>query len=64
MSRREPTREEPPMQRIGEGAARAFKTLAGQDTDAPLSAQVFAIYGFLFLVALVLFSAWITGVPQ
>ena len=51
------------MQRIGEQAARVFKTLAGQDTDAPVSAAVFALYSFLFLVALEIFAAWITGAP-
>lgn len=51
------------MQRIGEGAARVFKMLAGQDVDAPLSAPVAALYGFLFLVALSIFAAWITGAP-
>ena len=52
------------MQRIGEGVARAFKTLAGQDTDAPVSAYVFALYTFLFVVAMMIFFAWITGAPM
>lgn len=49
------------MQRIGESAARVFKTLAGQDRDAPLSASVFALYSFLFLVGLFIVAAWMTG---
>ncbi len=51
------------MQRIGEGAARVFKTLAGQDREEPMSSYVIALYGFLFLVAMMLVFAWITGAP-
>ncbi len=51
------------MQRIGEGAARVFKTLAGQDRDEPLSSYVIALYCFLFMAAIMLFAAWITGAP-
>ena len=49
------------MQRIGEGAVRVFKTLAGQDQDEPIGSHVFALYGFLFLVAMMLFLSWILG---
>jgi len=52
------------MQRIGEGVARAFKTLAGQDVDEPVSAYVFALYTFLFVVAMMIFFAWVTGAPM
>ena len=52
------------MQRIGEGAARVFKTLAGQDADEPVSAYVYALYTFLFVVAMMIFFAWITGAPM
>lgn len=52
------------MQRIGEGAARAFKALAGQDTSEPLSSYVIALYAFLFIVAMMIFFAWITGAPM
>lgn len=51
------------MQRIGEGAARLFKAAAGIDQDEPISSFVFALYGFLFLVAMMLLLVWITGVP-
>ncbi len=49
------------MQRIGEATARVFKTLAGVDKDEPVSAFVFALYGLLFLVAMMLVLAWLTG---
>jgi hypothetical protein len=51
------------MQRIGEGAARVFKTLAGQDRDEPMSAYVIALYAFLFVIAMMIVIAWITGAP-
>lgn len=49
------------MQQIGAHAARLFKALAGQDRDEPLPASVIALYTLLFMVALILFSAWVTG---
>jgi len=49
------------MQRIGEQAVRLFKTLAGQQRDEPLSSPVFALYTFLFMVAMVVFGAWVSG---
>lgn len=49
------------MQRLGTQVGRMFKTLAGQDRDAPLRASAFALYTVLFMVALIVFSAWITG---
>ena len=49
------------MQRIGEATARVFKSLAGLDKDAPVSKYVFALYGFLFLVAMTLLLLWIAG---
>jgi hypothetical protein len=52
------------MQRIGEEAARVFKTLAGQSTDEPLSSYAFALYWFLFVTAMMLFFAWLTGAPM
>ena len=51
------------MQRFGEEAARMFKLLAGQDRDEPLGAHVYAVYSILFMVAMVLVAAWVTGVP-
>lgn len=48
------------MQRMGAQAARLFKTLAGQDRDEPVGALVFAVYTFLFMVALIVLSAWLT----
>ena len=51
------------MQRIGEEAARVFRTLAGQDRDEPLGSYVIALYTFLFAVALMLVLAWVTGAP-
>lgn len=51
------------MQRIGEGAARVFKTLAGQDRDEPMGSYAIAVYSFLFIVAMILFAAWITAAP-
>ncbi|HVF78336.1 MAG TPA: hypothetical protein VNA28_08555 [Solirubrobacteraceae bacterium] len=51
------------MQRLGEGAARVFKTLAGQDRDEPLSSFVIALYCLLFLMALMIVIAWVTGAP-
>ena len=52
------------MERIGEGVARVFKTLAGQDRDEPLSSYVIALYCVLFLVAMMIFFTWITGAPM
>ena len=52
------------MQRLGKEAARLFKILAGQDRDEPLGAQIYALYTILFVVALMLFAAWITGTPM
>ncbi len=49
------------MQRIGAATARAFKTLAGVDKDEPASSWVFALYAFLFLVAMILVLAWLLG---
>jgi hypothetical protein len=49
------------MQQIGEKAARVFKLLAGQDREERVNAYVFALYVFLFVIAMVLFFAWITG---
>ena len=63
MNRPALAREERDMQRIGEGTARVFKALAGQDRDEPLGPFVIALYGFLFLVAMMIFFAWITGAP-
>lgn len=51
------------MQRIGEGAARVFKTLAGQDREEPLNSFVIALYVFLFVVAMMIAFAWITAAP-
>jgi hypothetical protein len=51
------------MQRIGEATVRAFKTLAGVQQDQPVAAWVFALYGFLFCLAFVLFAAWLMGAP-
>jgi hypothetical protein len=65
MSRASPTPEGPSeMQRIGEEAARVFKTLAGQDRDEPMSSYVIALYCFLFIIAMMLFFAWLTGAPM
>ncbi len=51
------------MQRLGKGAARVFKSLAGLDRDAPLSSATIALYGFLFLVAMSLLGLWAVGWP-
>jgi hypothetical protein len=51
------------MQRIGAHAARVFKALAGVKKDEPLSSYTIALYLFLFLIAMVLFTLWITGTP-
>jgi hypothetical protein len=51
------------MQRIGEATVRAFKTLAGVKQDEPAAAWVFALYGFLFLVAMTLLLMWVSGTP-
>ena len=48
------------MQRIGEVTARALKTLAGVDKDKPTEMWVFALYVFLFCVAMALLSVWLT----
>ena len=47
------------MERIGEKAARAFKALAGQDRDEPMSSQVIALYSFLFVVGMPLVLSWV-----
>ena len=49
------------MQRMGEAAVRVFKSLAGLEKDEPVSKYVFALYGFLFLVAMTLVLLWIAG---
>ena len=49
------------MQRIGAKTMRAFKTLAGVEKDEPVASWVFALYGFLFLIAMMLVIAWLTG---
>ena len=50
---------------MGREAARAFKALAGQDRDEPMSSSVIAFYSFLFMLCLVLASAWAaTGAPM
>lgn len=49
------------MRRIGEATARAFKTLAGVEKDEPADSWVFALYAFLFLVAMMLVIAWLSG---
>ena len=51
------------MQGMGTHVARLFKTLAGRDRDAPLGAGAFVLYTFLFMLALIVLSAWLTGVP-
>ena len=51
------------MQRIGEVTARALKTLAGIDRDEPTQAWVFALYTFLFFVAMALLAVWLTDTP-
>ena len=51
------------MQRMGEATARVFKSLAGLDKDEPVSKYVFALYGFLLLVAMALLLLWIAR-PQ
>jgi hypothetical protein len=52
------------MQQIGERAARLFKLLAGQEQEGRVNADVFALYVFLFVIAMVLFFAWITATPS
>ncbi|HEV2785071.1 MAG TPA: hypothetical protein VGV67_01680 [Solirubrobacteraceae bacterium] len=52
------------MQRFGEEAVRVFKFLAGHDRDEPIGAHVYAVYSVLFMVALILCAAWITGAPR
>jgi hypothetical protein len=49
------------MQRIGEATVRAFKTLAGLEQDQPAGSWVFALYGFLFLLAATLLVLWLSG---
>jgi glycerol-3-phosphate acyltransferase PlsY len=51
------------MQQIGKGAARAFKSLAGLDKEAPLTSFTIALYLFLFLVAMSLLALWAMGWP-
>jgi hypothetical protein len=64
MNRISPTPEGQPVQRIGEQAARLFKTLAGQDRNEPMSSYVYALYCFLFVIAMMLFFAWIMDAPM
>jgi hypothetical protein len=52
------------MQRIGERAARLFKSLAGQGADECMSANAIAVYVFLLVVAMMLFFAWVAGGPM
>ncbi|MBW3608386.1 MAG: hypothetical protein KY463_08525 [Actinobacteria bacterium] len=49
------------MQRIGEATVRVFKTLAGVEKDEPAASWVFALYSFLFLVAMMLVIGWLGG---
>ena len=49
------------MQRFGEAAARVFKSLAGQEQGEPLGSFAIALYGLLFLIAMALLLAWLTG---
>jgi hypothetical protein len=51
------------MQQIAEKAARLFKLLAGQQRDERMSAHVFALYVYLFIIAMFLFFAWVGGAP-
>ena len=51
------------MQRIGERAARLFKSLAGQEADEDMSANAIAVYVFLLIVAMTLLLAWVAGGP-
>jgi hypothetical protein len=51
------------MQRIGERAARLFKSLAGQEADEDMSSYVIAVYIFLLVVALMLLLVWALGGP-
>lgn len=51
------------MQRIGEGAARVFKRLAGQDRDEPMGPFVIALYCVLLLTAATIVMAWVSGAP-
>ena len=52
------------MREIGEKAARLFKFLAGQQRDERISSHVFALYVYLFIIAMLLFFAWLGGVPN
>ena len=52
------------MQQIGEKAARLFKLLAGQQRDVGVSAYVIALYVYLYVIAMMLCFAWITGAPN
>ena len=52
------------MQQIGEKAARLFKFLAGQQREERMSSYVFALYAYLFIIAMMLFFAWVAGVPN
>jgi hypothetical protein len=49
------------MPRIRDGVLRAFKSLAGQDKDKPLTSPVIALYAVLFLMAMWLLLAWLLG---
>ena len=52
------------MQQIGEKAARLLKFLAGQQREERTSSYVFALYAYLFIIAMMLFFAWVAGVPN
>jgi hypothetical protein len=52
------------MQQIGEKAARLFKFLAGQQREERMSSYVFALYFYLFIIAMLLFFAWVGGAPK
>lgn len=51
------------MHAIGQATARVLKTLAGVEKDQPTESWVFALYVFLFLVAVALVSVWL-GTPR
>jgi hypothetical protein len=52
------------MQQIGEKAAWLFMLFAGQQRDEGVSADVIALYVYLFVIAMMLCFAWITGAPN
>jgi hypothetical protein len=51
------------MQQIGEKAVRLLKLLAGQERDEPVSSYVYALYVFLFVIAMTFLFAWMAGLP-